>query len=588
MDICDSMRWAALRFESGTDLSPIVAPGPAPQAGLAGNFHTPRNARLQRILQAVLLGLVVCYVAALTLEIMVLPLDGFDESIQVLGAKAVGAGLLPHADFWTDYPALNYWIIAAAFKVFGAHYLVSRLVSFCFYVAVLATAWLTAPNRTSRMWMVVGLALSIGKFYYYSPWNALACVLIVLLLLCWRRDDTSLSFWATIGVLLALCLLIRINFAGYALVAGAASILLARSVSMPRKLATLVSFVAPACCSAALYCVMLRHNLAAVYAQVIDFPAHILMKERILETSPTSVGLFLVPLLLVGWHVVRHRKELVFYGAFLLVVAATFLIDLHRHSGIPRPMFAVWVALALIVIQALSGRLGDSEFVILVCYFLFLHYYLARADQFHLWPALVVLGLLAWLKAGKRPLLGRDYLDLALLLGVAILGLSLHARGSMHMLVPSPWLFSPYSLERLTPAGHRDMRIEVGLRSDGLADALEYLLSNTSSSDYVYSGLQDHSRGFVNNMGVYVILNRPIPVSDWEYEPGLSSEDPAQRAVINELRRTHTRWLLLWKGLPSKDLAGSHLLDSFIVANFCPRETFGNYQVWHRCDDSRP
>lgn len=561
----------------------------APQVAIPKSSQGPSPV-LRRIAFIVLAILVVGYVAANAVEILDTQLDGFDESIQILGARAVGAGMLPHADFWTDYPALNYWMIAGIAKLSGDSYMIGRFLSLGLYLLVLAVAWVAAPNRRSRWWMVGGLIVTIGKFYYLPSWNAVALLLMVLLLLCWRTEDRAPAFWLVIGLLLALCLLIRVNFGAYGLLAAAATILVSPNSERRSKLLNLAALGTPAVCAVLFYCVLLRSHLPAVYAQIIDFPMHVLMKQRIRSVRLLTGGLFLIPLCMVGKRIAKSWRDVVWYAAFLLAVASAYVLDLHRHLHQPRPAFALAVAAALVLIQGLSGRLEIADFSVLLCYFLCLHYYLARAEGLHLWPALIVLSILFWKRAATRPVTAADGWELGFLAATAVLGIFLYAPVARSLIVPSRMVATRYAFQRLTHIGEPDLRMDFASRDDGLPQALNFLLRNTSPSDYVYSGLQDHARGYVNSLGVYVVLRRPIPVSDWEYEPGWSSEEPAQRLAISELERTHTQWLLLWKGEPPEksSVRGSPVLDDYIRKTFCLSDSFGNYQVWRRCSVIQP
>jgi hypothetical protein len=174
-----------------------------------------------------------------------------------------------------------------------------------------------------------------------------------------------------------------------------------------------------------------------------------------------------------------------------------------------------------------------------------------------------------------------------LLAASGALGLFLVLPMALSLLLPSRLALSHYAYDRLTHLGEDDLRQDFASRHDGITLALNYLFRHSSPSDPVYSGLQDHARGYVNDLGVYVLLKRPIPVSDYEYEPGWTSEEPAQRTIAAELERTDTNWLLLWKGVPPEKNSrrGSDLLDNYIRSNFCQQETFRDYQIWRRCDD---
>src|ERR1039457_4208203 len=106
-----------------------------------------RRVRLLQVLTITLLCVAFSYAAVFAFQSVLTPLNPFDECITILAARAVANGMTPHGDFWTDYPALTYWIIAAAFKIFGNSYFVARFVSLAFYLAVLAGGWVVSPPR---------------------------------------------------------------------------------------------------------------------------------------------------------------------------------------------------------------------------------------------------------------------------------------------------------------------------------------------------------------------------------------------------------------------------------------------------------
>lgn len=544
-----------------------------------------RRVRLLQVLTITLLCVAFSYAAVFAFQSVLMPLDPFDECITILAARAVANGMTPHGDFWTDYPALTYWIIAAAFKIFGNSYFVARFVSLAFYAAVLAVGWMVTPNWRSRTILTLGLIFSVGGFYSYAPWNAFALLLIVLLLFCWKRRDTS-AFWLLTGCLLAATVLMRVNFAGYGLVAIGAFLLLSTELNNREKLTKLGWLCTPMVLAVLAYCIICRNCLPAVYAQVIDFPAHALMRERILVIRHLAPGLLVLPFLLPARRMWRHRAQLLALLAILLGLTSWLLIDLHLRRYEPRPAYAIVFALVWILVQIAFRKLDAEEFTVLLCYLLFLHYYLARADVYHIWPALIVICLLALLKVSQWPIPAGARVDLVILVLTGALGVYLHPAGQI--IVPYRFFYR-YAALRLSPRWHENVRLELGFSQDGEAEALAYLIVHTSSDEYVYSGLLDHARGYRNNLRSYVILQRQIPVSDWEYEPGYSTEAQSQELAIRELERTRTNWLLLWHGdrnpnEMTRSRHGSSLLDTYIRSTFCVEHKFDDYEVWRRCN----
>src|ERR1035441_3030634 len=170
------------------------------------------------------------------------------------------------------------------------------------------------------------------------------------------------------------------------------------------------------------YCIICRNCLPAVYAQVIDFPAHALMRERILVIRHLAPGLLVLPFLLPARRMWRHRAQLLALLAILLGLTSLLLIDLHLRRYEPRPAYAIVFALVWILVQIAFRKLDAEEFTVLLCYLLFLHYYLARADVYHIWPALIVICLLALLKVSQWPIPAGARVDLVILVLTGALG----------------------------------------------------------------------------------------------------------------------------------------------------------------------
>ena len=62
----------------------------------------------------------------IAVRFLVAPLDRFDEGVTLLKADLAAAGWVPYRDFWITYGPLDTYLLAGAFKLFGASVLVER------------------------------------------------------------------------------------------------------------------------------------------------------------------------------------------------------------------------------------------------------------------------------------------------------------------------------------------------------------------------------------------------------------------------------------------------------------------------------
>src|SRR5437016_1708619 len=94
----------------------------------------------------------------------------YDEGLILTGAMRVGAGEIPHRDFYANYGPAQYYVIALLFKLFGPSVMVERLwdvfVKAC--IATLCFAAVRAHARPAAAYAVYAVSLvwlaAVGNF----------------------------------------------------------------------------------------------------------------------------------------------------------------------------------------------------------------------------------------------------------------------------------------------------------------------------------------------------------------------------------------------------------------------------------------
>jgi hypothetical protein len=120
--------------------------------------------------------------------------------------------------------------------------------------------------------------------------------------------------------------------------------------------------------------------------------------------------------------------------------------------------------------------------------------------------------------------------------------------------------------------------------------AARFVHAQTTEDEAVYIGLQDHSRAYVNQIRTYWILGRRIGVKHYLLEPGLTTEDPVQTIMIQDIQKNNVNWIILVenragdKDFQKRRYRGSSKQDLFIRKEFEVVYVFGKYSVLHRRD----
>src|ERR1041385_6955098 len=133
--------------------------------------------RSNAALVVLILLLSYAYAALAVLAYLRQPVGLFDESIQLVGGMLVLKGQVPHKDFWSMYPPLNYYINAGAFLLLGKSVFSARIVQSVSFIALTAVLFRNSLNELSPY---AKLALCLGAFsiavigdtFNNASWNA--------------------------------------------------------------------------------------------------------------------------------------------------------------------------------------------------------------------------------------------------------------------------------------------------------------------------------------------------------------------------------------------------------------------------------
>ena len=133
-----------------------------------------------------------------------------------------------------------------------------------------------------------------------------------------------------------------------------------------------------------------------------------------------------------------------------------------------------------------------------------------------------------------------------------------------------------------------------GLRDERQADlgrAVAIVRAATAPDEPIFVGLTEHRYTFLNAMVAYYLADRRPGTTQTLFDPGVTNRDETQARMIDELRRSGTRIMLLdthyarmSERYNDSRIPGSTRLDAFIDAEFTPMCTVGDYVVMAKPD----
>lgn len=526
-----------------------------------------------------LLGLLMVLGLAFVLTPSVLVgINTFDEGFIASGAMLILRGELPMRDFFVIYGPGQYYAQALLYALFGEDLLVSRIAHAITLGGIgllvvgsvrslLPTARWTAPALT--------LLLFLSGSAVHMPNSGYAAVPALALLLwacqAWSRgmaqDRSDLLVWAYL--LVGLTGLLRWDFGVFGFVALIGAGLLGHPRQLPRHLKCALPGLA-LCLSLFLPFVILG-GMGRWLDEVLLF--------HVREFATWRGKPFWGPALEEMQQLVVHRDR--WRGASLwlqmLMMAMPWLlaplgaglawVRLKRGQG----QQADWLALAL----ALTA----------LC---LLNQVRVRAGLPQGYPAFVAaLPLLPYvLQHGIPRSPGTWRAGLAATLGLPLVLLPLYAwynhysglaRDARH--VPD---FERASLVLAQGDAHARM-----LR--GYASLIQQTRAQLAPRQALYSGVQDHSRLFVNDAMLYFLADRPA-VTRWvEMEPGLSNSASGQQELVRALEQHQAQILVLLRATSNEANAtarsnGLNLLDDYVAQRYRETTHHEDYSILRRRD----
>lgn len=536
--------------------------------------------------------LLIGYAAVIVLSCLGSPVGMFDESIPLVQSRLIAHGLKPYVDFFSFYPPLAYYMDLAACFLLGETIVAQRLVHASLYVIVLFAAGrvlrIQFPEKPYlSAYIPMLLAIAVGPRLVLASWPATAVALLALF--TYLAGPTSRPHLIGAAFLSSAALFYRINFGAYAGFAIAVCIAL-DWLERPRpdwRLAA--TFVGSLAAFTAVWSLLFYgSHLSAAIEQSILIPARAFSGLRFLPL-PEDLWWMLPVVFPCAWFSIRMivgaerfpRKAII---PLALGLAFVGVAQILRDN----PRVAVVVVLgeiaAVLLLHLRVHRLQRFEFCFVLFFACSLHYFLSRADDWHA----AVFVCLAPLFLPYVTVTRGSSAVLTAAAGCVILAIPAYGPAFDRVATGTNILFHGQLTKRISDFQHivEAPALWTPLYTDNdEIQAVSYIRQRSSPSEAVFVGEDSHYSTSWNDIQAYWLLERPVSVFYYVFEPSLTPTPAIQQTMIADLQRTKTRWALVvideWEepAFSTGKYPQSHLLDEFLAANFHEVRRFGSYAV---------
>lgn len=480
----------------------------------------------------------------------------YDEGNSLCAATRVLAGETPYRDFWSLHPPGTTWLLAGAFRVFGATLGVERAVKLGVVALAAVLVFLLA-----RLGARTGWAAAAALLFVVLPTQTLSLrsrdtglvLVLATLLAAGAPTDRPRRRALLAGLLAGLTVWFKQDFVGAAAAAGAIAVAAqaVRDAPHARRLRAslldaLVPFTVGLCGGLATLAASLavRGTFNEFFKQAILFPA-------------TSFGRFRsIPLSL------RFRQ--------LASAVGEGISSKGSLEAALVPVLFVAALAAAVAGFACGGRLfrrgadgtADSASALLgssVAGFLLLAAPWQRADLEHLNPALALALVLLAALAGPREPIGAPRLRAA--------------GGTAGLAAVALVAFA-------APSAARGAAIPADL-----AAAARFVRANSSPGERIFVANDRHDRLVYNAPLVYFFAGRPNATRYDNLHPGVATTRAVQEEIVRAMEASGARWIVLWEGPPpvepneSSLPSGVVVLDEWIARRARTAARFGSFRV---------
>jgi hypothetical protein len=551
---------------------------------------SPRHRLRERLPRFAIIFLVSCIVLFFGMSLRPLV---YDEGLVLTAAMRVGAGQIPHRDFYANYGPAQFYILAGLFKIFGQSVLVERLYDL-FVKGLLVTAvFAIAASYTQRTISVCTSMVTVLWLFCLSDLTGTpvipVCLLNVLgssLILPAFTGSVQTRRMLGAGALTGLAMLFRYD-TGLALFAIHACVIAIALCSngVSNKVRTFARIWSP-------YVVgfMVVTLPPALYYLSVA-PIHPIVHDIILYPSRYYRRGRNLPLPWIGLHTFENIQVYLPIAAagISLYAAAAQRFGARSSRALPGE---------ICVEKKTDGFLVTFGLLALVMYFKgFVRMEIAQMFLCII-PSLLLIAVLFQQRKRFHRLLQLFTMAVAWLSVLAVGSSTLHQVKRSHFYHVSALENVLVSRGPVSPEIQRWCRLANPLTKglcfvgdDDRLRAIEFIESHTTPDQFLYVGLAKHDKIFVNDNLIYFASQR-LPATHWShFDPGLQNSYAIQQEMMHELELEAPPYVVLdsefdkiYEPNDSSKSTGVTLLDQYIHNTYEHTQSFGDMSIWRRVD----
>ena len=506
----------------------------------------------------------------------------YDEGIILFGANRVMDGDIPHRDFYTNYGPAQFYIIAALFKMFGPSVLIERCWDTIVRSVLAALVFAVADRFTPRRLAVLASAASVTwlgylGYYGYTAFAALAASIASLLFLIPAPASPGSKLGPIFaGGCMGIAALFRYDVGAAVFASGCAILVLGKLVSQAKadragwvpliRELSLFSLGFGVVIAPAAILFTIHGAIPDLIFDAFIFPAKFYAKTRALP-FPTLASLQIWPM------------DFSIYIPLLVVVAAASTLVDTMVTTAPRqrkPSLLLPIT-ALLLLTAVFFAKGA-----------------VRVTPIQMSMALIASLILVSILA--QPVPARRFASRSLV-GAAVLLMAIYtflcSIDGLHRAVQNvAWAARPSTWQIAAtwpPPPEGACRVPAGLQRlacfrvpPETAETIRYVQGHTTAEQPIFVGLSRHDKILANDVLLYFAVNRQSATKWHHFDPGLQTSFPIQQEMVQELKRTKPKLIVLeakWANAhepnDSANSSGVTLLDDYLKKSFVTIATFG-------------
>jgi hypothetical protein len=520
------------------------------------------------------------------------PVDVQDEGFAVYGAMRVLNGDVPYRDFLIEYPPGIFYMLASAFKIFGATLIVERMCDASIRIIIALLVYLIARKLSSHTLAMASCAstvLLLGScgFFGYAVFPAvafsLASALTVMLFMergkpiwllvsgcmtgvaaLFRHDFGFYTFVPVVFVLALFCLYTppradRQNASRSKMIASSWLLYVLGTILIVGPVIAYFAATVPArdlWFDLIGYHVELDHNVSA-----LPIPAPLPNMAQAIAGEQTFTNY----LLSIKREWLPFYSPLLIYVLFLIVLASGVV---RRGERGPGDSLRMWGGLLVTSIGLLYYAQPWN-----------------RNDHIHRVPTLLIASIVLVTIASKKDHLS-GLLKAMLMCLVAVVSIVL--------------VYHPLVTWHGNVISNKDASCDVEkaryLRctNPNQQDAVRFIDTNVSPSDKIFVGNVQHSQICGYDLLFYFLTDRRSGTKFANLLSGVTNTLDIQQQIVKDLDRNQVAWVVLYSGAQncpeqngSQADSGVHVLDDFIRDRFQFVRQDGLYEIWTRANQAR-